>query len=538
MYKKYFTAEASRIAITAACMAIVASSMLYSQELSTSSHRISAEGGGGVSSSGASYSIFPLAPNAPMSGIVDNSIDEKAYYVGGGDVFHVFVVDLPSMHYVAAVNQNCDLIIPTLGIIPLGKVSLARAKEIIADYMHKKMRKPNEIRVVLEGIKNCTIYAFGAVTNPGTYNFYGITRLWDVLRTVSSGSFSDNNYRAIRRINHDSTTYFDLFAFLYKGDFSQNPYIYPGDQIYVFPALNRVFITGSGLRGWLSGLVPIHPNEAAADFLSHFVFTENADSEHIYIQRTDDNIHYQLVTFNMKQNQIFHLKNMDMISVPLRQEYPQICIGSVTGEVNRPGSYPITKNGTSAQALIAMGGGYTAFADTVRVAILRRAKAAPPIIAAASKSDPEAAIRPEMGASFGLTNTTKDFQVIKIKEPLDVTLEPGDQILVPRAEHMVYVSGMVKHPGGYPFKLLQRKEYYIRLAGGYTERVDKGNISVFSFFGDVTQTKSVNADIEDGDMIVVPLSREFKFFSMVILPSLSIVLASAGVLIGIMAMKK
>jgi protein involved in polysaccharide export with SLBB domain len=533
MHKTFRTARA------AICIAVAFACRINGEDIPTTAQsRLSANGQLGVAPAGAGYSVLPPTPTVPLSGIVDNSVDEKTYYIGGGDAFRIFVVDLPSMNYSASVNQNCDLIIPTLGIIPLGKVTLSRAKELIAEYMHQKMKRPNEIRVVLERIKNATIYAFGSVSSPGTYSFYGITRLWDVLKTITNASFSDNNFRAVRRINKDSTDYFDLFTFLYKGDFSQNPYVYPGDQLYVFPALNRVFITGSGLRGWINGQIPILPDEAATDFLSHFFFNENADLEHILIQRTDDNVHYEQVVFNLKQNQVFYLKNNDIVTVPIKKDYPQICIASVTGEVTRPGAYSIMKNGSSVPALIALAGSYTSFADTGKVVILRRAKQAPPLLAAGNKSDGEASIRPEMGASFGMTITTRDFQVIRVKEHPGVTLESGDQILVPRTEHMVFVSGSVKYPGGYPYKPNQYKNYYIKCAGGYTERADKGNIAIITFYGDITQTKGVKAELDEGDLIIVPMSREYKLFNMVILPSFSIILASLGVFMGILATTK
>jgi hypothetical protein len=170
--------------------------------------------------------------------------------------------------------------------------------------------------------------------------------------------------------------------------------------------------------------------------------------------------------------------------------------------------------------------------------VLFRSKQAPPLLAAGNKSDGEASIRPEMGASFGMTITTRDFQVIRVKEHPGVSLESGDQIFVPRSEQMVFVSGSVKYPGGYPYKPNQNKNYYIRSAGGYTERADKGNIAIVTFYGDITQTKGVKAEIDEGDLIIVPMSREFKLFNMFILPSLSIFLASLGVFIGILATTK
>jgi protein involved in polysaccharide export with SLBB domain len=229
------------------------------------------------------------------------------------------------------------------------------------------------------------------------------------------------------------------------------------------------------------------------------------------------------------------MQNEDEIHVYSKLEQVPRQIVAIRGEVNRPGAYSIMKKGSTVEALIALAGSFTSFADTGQTVILRRSKQAPPLLAAGNKSDGEASIRPEMGASFGMTITTRDFQVIRVKEHPEVTLESGDQILVPRAEHMVFVSGSVKYPGGYPYKPNQKKEYYIRCAGGHTERADNRNIAIVTFYGDITQTKGPKAKIDEGDLIIIPMSREYKLFNMVILPSLSIVLASLGVLIGILA---
>jgi len=54
---------------------------------------------------------------APVIALIDNSIDADSYIVGGGDVFSIHILELPSIEYSATVDQNCDVTIPDLGLI-------------------------------------------------------------------------------------------------------------------------------------------------------------------------------------------------------------------------------------------------------------------------------------------------------------------------------------------------------------------------------------------------------------------------------------
>jgi protein involved in polysaccharide export with SLBB domain len=526
---KAFAFFIPKVAVIVACGFL--GKQLYAQDAAQAANTSSSE------SSPSAFSIFSSPQTNNIVGSkIDNSIDEKSYFIGGGDVFHIYLVDLPSLNYTGVVTQDYYLVVPALGIIPLGgKMTLAKAKITIADYMHEKLRKPNQIRVLLEGVKTAQITAFGSVNTPGACSFSGATRLWDALKAISSANLSDINFREVRLKNQDSVAYFDLLAFLYKGNFSQNPYVYPGDQLYLIPATNRVFIGGSGVRAWINGLIPIHNNERISDFLSFFFFNENTDSEHIIIQRTEDGREYQQITYNLKQTEDFYLKNHDVIMVPVKNDYSATYLASVIGEAVRPGSYPILNNGTSIQTIMALAGGYTSFADTNRIVILRSDKVVPPY----TISSVEAAIRPEITAGLSLMTASKDYQVVRIKDHPESILKNKDVLVIPRRENMVYVSGSVKYPGGYAFVPHQRKDYYLDLAGGMTNNADKSNISAFSSFGiSVFQVKSCNEEIEDGDIISVPMAREYKFYNMVLLPTVGLIMAAASLAIGLVSLVK
>jgi polysaccharide biosynthesis/export protein len=480
----------------------------------------------------ASYSLSSNVAGPLTTSTIDNAIDENSYYIGGGDRLHIYLVDMPSMNFSGLITQDYNFIEPTLGIIPIGgKVTLARAKLIIADFMQQKMKGKgsNQVRILFEGVKTATITIFGSVNTPGTQSFPGSWRLWDVLKSTTSGNMSDINFREVRRKNWDSVAYFDMLKFLYKGDFSQNPYIYPGDELYLVPATKKVFVGGNGLKAWINGQIPIHADECAKDFLSFFFFNENADSEHILIQRAENTREHQLITFNLKLNQDFHLKNYDLIMIPVKEDTSETYIARVSGEVIRSGPFPISKSGISVQTLIALAGGYTSFSDTNKTVILRVSKKPPPPGVADGLS------RPEMNGALAVAAATKDYLIIRTKEHPETLVKPGDNVFVPRIENTVFISGCVKVPGGYTYKPNQKKEYYIRLAGGFAERADKSNIAIITPYLDFYLSKSTKAKIEAGDFIAVPLKREFKLYERIILPTLSMLLASAGFLVGIVS---
>jgi polysaccharide biosynthesis/export protein len=482
----------------------------------------------------------------------DNSIDEKNYLVGGGDIFRISIADLPSLPYIGTVNQNGDLFIPTFGIIPLGKITLLEAKTKITESLQRQLKRPNGIYITLQKCKTASITITGIGVSPGTSTVPGNLRLWDAIKASINQAkdprlppinLNEYNLREVCRINNDSISYFDLFSFMFKGDLHQNPYIYPGDRIHLSPARNQIYLGGE-IRGALAGIVPILPDETAIDFFPLISLSPNADSEHILLQRNISENHSQKFIIDLTKSTIqetapdgetnptglnnLHLKNGDFITVPsvsnLRNEF---FVVSVTGEVAHPGLYPITKGSTTPEMIIKLSGEFTSQANRKKVVVIRTNKIPPATFLNKNSSILEnlSPIRPEMSFSLNMMVSTKDFSVIDINKTPNIYLQPDDRIIIPRNENLVYVSGNVKRPGGYPFSPNQDRDYYINLAGGYSKKANKTNILIISIFGDAIQTYDRSV-IEDGDIIVVPMSQEYKTFSMIFIPIASIVLTA------------
>ncbi len=457
-------------------------------------------------------------------GAIDNSIDESTYYIGGGDKFTISHKDMPLITYYGAVNSNGDLFIPNLGVIELGKITLREAKQLIAERLQKRLNK--EVYVSLSEVKNATITITGSVKTPGTYVHSGTFRLLDAISIANQDSLppiEEMNYRSIKCVNSGNTAHYDLYKYLLRGDLSQNPYIYPGDEIIIEPASENVYLTGEVIskNQW----IPIHPGEDLKDFLSLFNLSASADTDKIIVKRSGQKTsETEIITVNLEQYTPVELQDEDMIVVSRKENYPAVLQISVTGEAVRPGQYPIRKKAMTALELIKQAGGATQHGDLSRAVILRHGKSFP-------KNLTTTEVRPEINSAFSMSNLKKDFTVIRIKKK-DIYLEHGDQIFIPSKDDFVYVSGSVKDPGGISYKEGKNLSYYLRQAGGFQRNADRHNVVVVSNYAGAMVTKSLD-NIEQGDIIIVPVSRQNRFLSSVFLPLLQAAATTISVILAI-----
>jgi protein involved in polysaccharide export with SLBB domain len=97
------------------------------------------------------------------------------------------------------------------------------------------------------------------------------------------------------------------------------------------------------------------------------------------------------------------------------------------------------------------------------------------------------------------------------KSPDNVELRNGDSITIPKRPSFVLVTGQVYNSNAITYKPGRNAEWYLRQAGGTTDQANKkatfivrANGSVISGKGDWWSGSALSAQIEPGDMIVVP----------------------------------
>jgi protein involved in polysaccharide export with SLBB domain len=471
-----------------------------------------------------SFSSSSLRSKVPES--VDNAVDPERYLIGTGDGFYISILDNPSLGFTGTLNQQGDLFIAELGLVKLGKMSLSEAQKQISKFVQTKLKKVTGVYVSLLKAKTASISINGAVLKPGTYKIPGTYRVLDALRAANNNeipSLNNCNFREVRCSNNDSLKTIDLFEYLLKNKMDGNPYIYPGDNITLDYAPQKIFLNCPS-REVVSGMVPIKANEKLSDFLSFFTFDKSVDTTIVLLETSLPSDGRAIKTIPWNETNTIVLQDHDVITLPQKKNYNPLDLILINGEIARPGTYPIIKDSTSFSDLLTMAGGPTQFASVDRAVIARRSKIYDVInlntqsTSATSQLSAMSPIRPEMYAGFSKMNSTQDYSIIQIKKyGPSVKLRPNDEIIIPRKDLFIYVSGNVRRPGACKFEAGMPLSFYINECGGLTGKADRGNIFGVRYYGNTSQMTDLS-EISEGDIIVVPDSQQAKFLATILLP--------------------
>lgn len=136
--------------------------------------------------------------------------------------------------------------------------------------------------------------------------------------------------------------------------------------------------------------------------------------------------------------------------------------------------------------------------------------------------------------ALGRITVTADPTILAVKPELDVLMQPGDFIYVPKRPSTISVSGEVLNPGSFQYRSDMSADDYVGLAGGYTQTAEDSETfiilpdgsaraassNMFDFFG--------NDPIPPGSTIVVP-PNPAPFNTMVFLTSLSQIFSQVAI---------
>ncbi len=101
--------------------------------------------------------------------------------------------------------------------------------------------------------------------------------------------------------------------------------------------------------------------------------------------------------------------------------------------------------------------------------------------------------------------------ILRREEAFDITVEPGDKLIVRRQPQSVTVIGEVYHPTSHLVQENLRRNDLIQLSGGITDRGNKRAIYVVHADGSVSPPRGKrggNIKMRPGDTVVVPLKVE------------------------------
>ena len=229
---------------------------------------------------------------------------------------------------------------------------------------------PGQIRAI-------RIYVVGQAQKPGTYTVSSLSTLVTAL-FVTGGPSARGSLRNVQlKRNGKVVTTIDMSSFIAKGDKSHDVPLLEGDTIYIPPAFGNVAIIGK-----LETSAIYELKDSSETIGSLIALTGGlpvvADPLLATLQRIDPQKRPSVYFVNIKldaEGQKQKLDNGDILTVlPISTGVPiakRNVYVRIDGEVQKPGLYQV-RNGQTTQDLIAMAGGLTPQATSMRQVFIER----------------------------------------------------------------------------------------------------------------------------------------------------------------------
>jgi protein involved in polysaccharide export with SLBB domain len=344
----------------------------------------------------------------------------------------------------------------------------------------------------------------------------------------------------------------DLERFRLTGDFKHNPYL-KNDDVLIFPPIDKdrdfISITGAVSR-------PIRFQYVDGDRLSDALLFAgglkvSADSTGCAeISRLDlSGERETVIDVLFRENP--ELKRGDRITVRTSENERRDYRVYVSGEVNTPGSIPISRSSTTLREVVSRAGGFKPTADLARAELIRGANVFQSLLFTNEFErmlmTRMAVISSEDTLSFSIDNTLRvsrgngiiDFARVLEDSSLegDFIVRDNDFVFVPEMVELVYVYGQVNTPGYVQYRPGERAEYYLTRAGGVAESA-KGTIYLIKgksrSWAEIADARA--AAVEPGDFLWAPkrLPRDFDYYLLRIGSVASVIAALSTVMLLIL----
>ncbi len=423
--------------------------------------------------------------------ITKRILSSTRYRLTPGDTYQVIVTMGGTVtSYSLVLQENSDLDVPYVGTLNVKGMYFTDLRKLIAERLKKLLPLAEFISVVLQSPARFDVPVFGAVEAPGVVTVSPLSRVSDAV-ALAKGVRKGATSRQIRLVRGGKTLTVDLFRYAASGSSDANPYLEPGDTVYV-PESATVVTVGGLVR--YPGPYEIVPGENLDAVLGYAggVLPEARPGAVEIMRYSSDGTVTQLLLDRDKAKEI-ELHNGDRVRVPAMTESRDTIIvtGALYGPRENAGSLdkplpipaipvsvslPYLPGMTLLGALQAMGGPtpYARAKDSVIV----RARTGQRVLVDAE--------------SLWLSRSPS----------LDISLEPGDAVNVPLV-NQVFVVGEVRSPGKVPYFPGLTVADYLAAAGGVSEISGDPN-AIYFVDAKGNRTRAATTDgVQPGALIFV-----------------------------------
>jgi protein involved in polysaccharide export with SLBB domain len=483
---------------------------------------------------------------------LEAAISGASYRLGPGDGLTIGIWGPQPIRLDLAVNLEGKLLIPAVGELSLDGLLLDEARDRIRRAVLSVYHNI-EVTVSLTRLRRFQVHVLGQVERPGTYVGTAVDRASAAVGWAG-GLQERASQRRITLVRGDSIrARADLFIFLRRGQSGSNPWLRDGDIVYVPFARDRFSVRGavndpgdfeylegdrfSDAISFAGGLTPQAYRDTIeiARYLSSnswpVRFFAVAGGELLPARpQGADLIPQVLGQFTVEHAEPdmertlypdFLLRSDDIIFIRSVPEYRQKKLVEVQGEVVYPGIYAIAEGETRLSDVIRRAGGITPEAF-LREAQLNRREAIrledreferlKAIPAADMNEDEYEYFKLRSRENPGLMVVDFHRLIAEGDASQDVLLRRGDLIAIPTRRDFISVLGLVGSPGNILYTAGFRPMDYIRMAGGFAEKADRGKTRVIRAAGGEWVSIEDADSLGPGDTIWIPERQPSQFW--------------------------
>ena len=226
----------------------------------------------------------------------------------------------------------------------------------------------------------------------------------------------------------------------------------------------------------------------------------------------------------------FTLKPYDVIVVRRSPAYSEQQSVTVRGCVNFEGQYSMTNKDYRLSDLVKAAGGVTAIAYTkgarlnrvmtederlqresslrsAQIELYEQAMQSEKIFNM-EQADTLLQMKMDLGNTYPVA-INLDLALENPGGPDDIVLRENDRLVIPQFSNTVKVSGEVCYPISMKYRQGEKLKYYIKRAGGYSNRAKKGGVYAIYMNGSVEKiSKNSSKAVQPGCEIVVPTKKQ------------------------------
>lgn len=385
-----------------------------------------------------------------------NGMTTDEYLVTPGDVYNLsFYAYDKSVTYTIVVDTSYTVKVVNLGVINAkGKTFSQLKKEVEQVISANYPMSGVQMLITSYGVFKVTFNGEVSRTTERTYS--GLVRLSGAISGVGTKYASS---RFVTVVDGDgNVNEYDLFAFYRHGDFSQNPYVRPGDTIILHKAGRMVSIDGSVRR---AGTYELKDDEnlqvlvnCYADGLDDIAYKKKVSlTRYLTGQEKAGEI---IFTTSASIDEDLELKDRDSIYVDSLRSLKKTIFIQGAVNVNIQETIDAERAMKNVTYQFEDGETYTNLAKTHKGWFTE-------------VSDYEKAYVLRDGRQIPIDLYSMVFNP-QYSDPL--ALEEGDILTVPFKQYFVTVSGAVMKPDRYAYVPDRQWDYYVGLAGGFNTELN------------------------------------------------------------------